>query len=69
MLLTLLLNYQDSSSFTTDDVDILKRILHSSGLKDFSLSPRPRTMIPTQLFNYQGVLNRFIEDIDTDFIP
>jgi len=55
---------KDSSSFTTDDVDILIWILHSSGRKDFSPSSRPRTMIPTQLFNYQGVLNRFIEDID-----
>ena len=68
MLLTLLANYQNSSSYTTDDVDILKRILHSSGFKfsykDFSPSARPRTMIPTQLFNYQGVLNRSIEDID-----
>jgi hypothetical protein len=45
-----------------------KWILHSSGFKfsykDFSPSARPRTMILTQLFNYQGVLNCSFEDID-----
>jgi hypothetical protein len=68
MLQTLSANYQDSSSFTTDDVDILKWTLHSSGFKfsykDFSPSARPRTTISTLLSNYQGVLNRSIEDID-----
>jgi hypothetical protein len=66
--MTPLVNYQISSSYTTDDVDILKWILYSNGFKlnykDFSPSARPRTMISTQLFNYQGVLNRSIEDID-----
>ena len=65
---TLLVNHQNSSSYTTDDVDILKWILYSYGFKfsykDISPSARLRTMISTLLFNYQGVLNRSIEDID-----
>jgi len=66
-LLTLLANYQNSSNYTTDDVDILKWILYSSGIKfsykDFSPSARPSTTVLTLLLNYQGSLNRSIEDM------